>query len=167
MDFLFRALSEDFALRRFWFSVSRPDDRAIPSGRPSDHYSIRPDDVPYRLTPVRPSIIRPDDVHFRPDPPLCREGSIQLASIRTFQQHVQTPLGTRPVSDSFQVPIKERSFNRPDDVVYRPDARLRKARIAIQISPFGRLSVLVRTRVQLIWKLPIRLQPSVRLPLMV
>jgi hypothetical protein len=47
-DFLFRALSEDFALRRFRFPVSRPDNRAIPSGRPSDHCSIRPDNVPYR-----------------------------------------------------------------------------------------------------------------------
>jgi len=34
--------------RRFWFPVSRPDDRAIPSGRPSDQCSIHPDDVPYR-----------------------------------------------------------------------------------------------------------------------
>jgi hypothetical protein len=33
--------------RRFWFPVSRPDDRAIPSRRTSDPYSIRPDDVPY------------------------------------------------------------------------------------------------------------------------
>jgi hypothetical protein len=97
-------------------------------------------------TSVRPSIIRPDDVHFRPDPPLNRDVSIQLASIRTFQQHVRTPLGTRPVSDSFQVPIKERSSNRLDNVVSRQDARLRKARIAIQISPSGRLSVLVRKR---------------------
>jgi hypothetical protein len=111
-------------------------------------------------TPVKPSIIRPDDVHFRSDPPLCHEVSIQLASVRT-------PLGTGPISDSFQVPIKERSSNRPDDVVSRPNPPLRKARNAIQISPSGRLSVLVRTRVQLIWKLPIRLQPSGRLPLMV
>jgi hypothetical protein len=89
-------------------------------------------------TPIIPSIIRPDDVHFRPDPPLSREGSIQLASFRTFQQHVQTPIGTRPVSDTFQVPIKERSSNRPDNVVSCQDARLRKARIAIKISPSGR-----------------------------
>jgi hypothetical protein len=38
--------------------------------------------------------------------------------------------------------------------------RLLKARIAIQILPSGRQSALVRTRVQLIWKLPIQLQPS-------
>jgi hypothetical protein len=118
-------------------------------------------------TSVRPSIIHPDDVHFHPDPPLCREGSIQLPSVRTFLQHVWTPLSTRPVSDSFQVSIKERSINRPDDVVSRPDACLLKARIAIQISSSGRLSILVRTCMQLIWKLPIRLQSSGRLPLMV
>jgi hypothetical protein len=47
-------------------------------------------------------------------------------------------------------------------LVSRPGARLRKARITIQISPSGRLSVLVRTRMQLIWKLSIWLQPSGR-----
>jgi hypothetical protein len=111
-------------------------------------------------TLVRPSIIRPDDVHFYPDPPLCREISIQLASVWMSQQPVRTPLGTRPVSDSFQVSIKERSIN-------RPDVRLLKARIEIQISPSGRQSASVRTRVQLTWKLSIRLQSSGRLPLMV
>jgi hypothetical protein len=34
---------------------------------------------------------------------------------------------------SFQVPRKGRSINRSDDVVSRPNARLRKARIAVQI----------------------------------
>jgi hypothetical protein len=132
---------------------SRPDAHltTVPSVRTTCH-TVR--------TSVRPSIIRLDDVHLHPDPPLCREGSIQLASVRTFQQHVWTPPGTRPVSDTFQVLIKERSSNRPDDVVSHPDAPLRKARIAIQISPSGRLSVLVWMRVQLIWKLPIRLQLS-------
>jgi hypothetical protein len=118
-------------------------------------------------TPVRPSIICMDDVHFRPDLKLCREVSIQVASVQTSQQPIRTPLGTGPVSNSFQVPIKERSINRPDDGVSRPDARLLKARITIQISPSGRQSALVRTRVQLILKLPIQLQPSRRLPLMV
>jgi hypothetical protein len=142
--------------------------RALPSGPSTMSRRFYPAMTCHTIrTPVRPSIIRPDDVNFRPDPPLCREGSIQLASLLTFQQPVRTPLGTRPVSDSFKVPIKERSSNRPDDVVSRPDVRLLKARIAIQISPSGRLSVLVRTRVLLIWKLLIRLQPSGRLPHMV
>jgi hypothetical protein len=68
---------------------------------------------------------------------------------------------------SFQVPRKGRSINRPDDVVSRPDARLLKARIIIQILPSRRLTVLVRTCVHQRRKLPIRLQPSRRLLLMV
>jgi hypothetical protein len=139
---------------------SRPDAHltTVPSVRTTCH-TVQ--------TPVKPSIICPDDMHFCLDLPLCREGSIQLASVQTFQQHVRTPLDTLPVSDSFQVPIKERSFDRPDDVVSRPDVRLRKARIVIQIYQSGGLLVLVRPRVQLIWKLPIRLQPFGRLPLIV
>jgi hypothetical protein len=91
----------------------------------------------------------------------------QLASVRKSQQPIRTPISTRTVSDSFQVPIKGRSINRPDDVVSRPDARLLKARIAIQISPSGRQSALVRTRARQLRKLPIRLQPFGRLPLLV
>jgi len=47
---LFRRVSEDSACKseNLLFLVSRPDDRAIQSGRPSVHCSIRPDDVPYR-----------------------------------------------------------------------------------------------------------------------
>jgi len=46
---LFRRISEDFVykLENLRFPVSRPDDRAILSGCPSDHCSIRPNDVPY------------------------------------------------------------------------------------------------------------------------
>jgi hypothetical protein len=68
---------------------------------------------------------------------------------------------------SFQFPRKGRSINRSNDVVSRPDARLLKASIAIQISPSGSLTAMVRTRVHQRRKLPIRLQPSGRLPLMV
>jgi hypothetical protein len=85
-------------------------------------------------------------VHFRPDHPLCREGSVQLASVQMSKQPVLTPLCTRTVSDSFQVPIKGRSINRPEDVVSRSDTRLHKAGIAIQIHPSGRQTALVRTR---------------------
>jgi hypothetical protein len=49
----------------------------------------------------------------------------------------------------------------------RPDALIHKARIAIQISPSGRQSALVLTRVLQLKKLPNRLQPSGRLPIMV
>jgi hypothetical protein len=47
-----------------------------------------------------------------------------------------------------------------------PDALLLKARISIQIQPFGRQSAVIRTRVHLMWKLRIQLQPSGRLPIM-
>jgi hypothetical protein len=54
-------------------------------------------------------------------------------------------------TDSFQVPRKGRSINRPDDVVYCPDAYLRKARIAVQNKPSGNLTAVVRTLVHRIW----------------
>jgi hypothetical protein len=128
-----------------------------PSGR-----RVHPD-----RTPDRPASSVRTTYLFHSDPTLYREASIQLASVRTSQQPVWTPISTRTVSDSFQVPIKGRSINRPVDVVSCLDARLLKARIAIQISWSGRQSALVRTCVQLRRKLPIRLQPSGRLPLMV
>jgi hypothetical protein len=54
-------------------------------------------------------------------------------------------------TDSFQVPRKGRSINRPDDVVYRPDAYLRKARITVQNEPSRHLTAVVRTLVHRIW----------------
>jgi hypothetical protein len=131
----------------FRFPVSRPDEvsscpdvplSTVPSVRTT--CSSRPD---ARQT----SIIRPDDVSFSVHTLHCIEKLLfQLVSVRTSQQPVRTPISTRTVSDSFQVPIKGRLINLPDDVVSRPDARLLKARIAIQISPSGRQSALVRTR---------------------
>jgi hypothetical protein len=47
-------------------------------------------------------------------------------------------------TDSFQVPRKGRSIN-------RPDAYLRKARIAVQNEPSGHLTAVVRTLVHRIW----------------
>jgi hypothetical protein len=139
-----------------------------PSGRLSVHYSIRLDNVSFRPDSRQICIIRPNDVFLPSGHIHCIEKLLfQLASVWKFQQHVRTPLGSQTVSDSFQVPRKGRSINRPDDVVSRLDACLLKARIAIQISPSGRLTALVRTRMQCIWKLPIRLQPSEHLPLMV
>jgi hypothetical protein len=54
-------------------------------------------------------------------------------------------------TDSFQVPRKGRSINRPDDVVYRPNAYLRKARIVVQNEPSGHLTAVVWTLVHRIW----------------
>jgi hypothetical protein len=91
----------------------------------------------------------------------------QFASVQTSQQPVRTSISDRSASDSFQVQNKGRLIHRPDDVISRPDALINKARIAIQIQPSGRQSALVRTRAHLLRKLPIRLQPSRRLPFMV
>jgi hypothetical protein len=111
-----------------------------PSGRPSVHCSIRPDDVSSRLDG-------------------WNSGRFSSTS------------GRLSVLDqfliSFQVPKKGRSINRSDDVVSRSDTRLLKARIVFQISPSGRLTAVVRTRVHQRRKLSIRLQPSGRLPIMV
>jgi hypothetical protein len=70
-------------------SIIRPDDMIIPSGR----YTVS--------RRVYLACIRPDVSAARPDAILYREGSIRLAFIRTFQQHVRTPLSTRSVFDFF------------------------------------------------------------------
>jgi hypothetical protein len=85
---IFKRLCTANKIEDFRFLVSRPDEV---SSRPDAHLSS----VPSVLTTCS----------FCPDTSLCQEGSIRFASVRTFQQHVRTPLGTRPVSDSFQVLI--------------------------------------------------------------
>jgi len=149
--------------RRFQFPCQPSGRRVFPSGRPSVHCSIRPDDV---FIPTG----RQTDQHHPSGQRIFSVRTLhcikkllfQLASVRTSQQPVRTsqqpvrtPLSTRTVSDSFQVPIKGRSINRPDDVVSCPDAGLLKARIAIQMSPSGRQSALVWTRTHQLRKLPI------------
>jgi hypothetical protein len=82
---LFRIISKDsvYKSENLRFPVSRPDDRAMPSGRLSDHCSIRLDDVPYRPDASQtkhhpsgpstvsrsfyPACIRPDNSAARPD----------------------------------------------------------------------------------------------------
>jgi hypothetical protein len=54
-------------------------------------------------------------------------------------------------SDSFKVSRKGRSINRLEDVVSRPEAYLRKARIVVQNEPTGHLTAMVRTLVHRIW----------------
>jgi len=90
-----------FRVRRFSVPYQPSGRSSHPVRTPICHFSLRPDEVPYRRTLDRPSIIRLDDVSLRPDPPLCREGSIQLAYVWMFQQYVRTPLSTRSVSDFF------------------------------------------------------------------
>jgi cell division FtsZ-interacting protein ZapD len=66
----------------------------------------------------------------------------QLASVRTSQQPVRTSISDRSASDSYQVQYMGR-------LTHRLDAIINKARIEIQISPSGRQSALVRTRMQI------------------
>jgi hypothetical protein len=115
-------------------------------------------------TPDRPSIIRPDDVYFRPDPSLYQEASV-LACI--------CPGDSAARPDALQYSIKLPILSK---IIYgKIAATVRMTWISIrtrfslrQESQFKRRSVsMVRTRVQQIWKLRIRLQPSGRLPFMV
>jgi hypothetical protein len=128
--------SEDFQ-----FPVNRPDD--LPSS-PDAHLSIVPAiRTTYHTvrTPNRPSIIRPDDMDFHPDHPLYREASVP-ACIRPDVSAARPKDVRWSISFifSFQVQIREDWCNRQDDVDFRPDALIHKARIAIQIQPSGRQS---------------------------
>jgi hypothetical protein len=119
--------------------VSRPDDRAILSGRLL--FLIHP--FGRRAIPSgrrQSSIIRPDDV-FIPSGPFTVWKSI-YASLHPFGRFSSPPgrfSSTSELhsvlerfSDSFQFSRKGRSFNRLDDVVSRPDVCLCKARIVVQ-----------------------------------
>jgi hypothetical protein len=119
-------------------------------------------------TPDRPSIIRPEDVHFPSGPLLYREATVPALHL---SGRLNSPSGRLSVIDQLQIlskfNLREDCFNCPDDMDSRPDALIHKARIAIQISPSGRQSALVRTVVLQLRKLPIQLQPSGWLPIMV
>jgi hypothetical protein len=75
----------------------------------------------------------------------------QLAPSRRFSSTSGRLSVLERFTDSFQVPRKGRLINRPDDVVYRLDVYLRKARIAVQNEPSRHLTVVVRTLVHRIW----------------
>jgi hypothetical protein len=132
--------------QRFRFPVSRPDDRAIPSGRPSVHCSTRPDDVSYR----------PDTRHTKHHPSRRHTFSVRTSTVsRSYcfslypSGRLNNPSGRLSVIDQIRIlskfNLREDCFNRPDEVDSRPNALIHKARIAIQISPSGRQSALVRT----------------------
>jgi hypothetical protein len=150
------------------FPISRPDDRTIPSGHRSVHYSIRPDNVPYRLDPRQTKHHPSGQRDF-----LSRRTTVSksFCSSLHLSGRLSSPSGRLSVIDQLQIlskfNLREDCFNRPDDVDSRLDALIHKARIAIQISPSGRQSALVRTCVHQLRKLPIQLQPSGRLPIMV
>jgi hypothetical protein len=117
---------QSLQVEEFKFPVSLPDDRTIPSGRPSVHCSIRPDDVSSRPDARQTSIIRPDEVFISSGPhTVSRSFCASLHPSGSFS----ITSGRLPVLDqfliSFQVPRKGRSIN-------RLDACLRKARIVVQ-----------------------------------
>jgi hypothetical protein len=79
------------------FPVSRPDDV---SSRPDAHLSTAPSVWtmchPVR-TPDNPASSVRTTCFFRPDTSLYREVSVPACSVRTFQQHVRTPISSRTV----------------------------------------------------------------------
>jgi hypothetical protein len=101
----------------------------------------------------------------------------QLASVRTFQQHVRTPLSVRSAMDFFPrhrygkiattvrtmwIPVRTRSSirqvmhsksRRPDVSVHGPDAHASYMEIAYIRSTVRKTDPMVRTRQALLWKL--------------
>jgi hypothetical protein len=100
--------------------------RDIPSGRP-----------------IVQSIIRPDDENFPSEPPSVSRifELLQLASVRTFQQHIRTTLSVRPAMGfPSKIQIWEDRCNRPNNVDYHPDELIHKASIAFKIQTSGHQS---------------------------
>jgi hypothetical protein len=156
---LFRVMSKDSVrFSRHKFSESLPAVRTIvPS---------RPDDMPYRPDQSDQASSVQKTCIFRPDLYCIEKLLFQPISASAARPDAsQWSINFKFFPSKFR--IREDWYTRPDDVVSRMDAFIYKARIAIQISPSGRQSALVRMLVQLIWKLSIRLQPSGRLPFMV
>jgi hypothetical protein len=157
-----------FQDRRFQSPCQPSGRRVIPSGRPSVHCSIRSDGVSHR----------PDDSTDQAS--TVRTTCILVWTFIVSRSHctslhpsgrLSSPSWRLSVIEQLQIlskfNLREDCFNRSDDVDSRPDTLIHKARIAIQISPSERQSALVRTRIQQLRKLPIRLQPFGRLPIMV
>jgi hypothetical protein len=87
------------------FPVSRPDDRAIPSGRLSDHCSIRLDDVPYH----------PDASQTKHNLSGQRAFSVRTSTVlRSYcsslypSGRISSPSGRLSVIDQLQIPSKFR-----------------------------------------------------------
>jgi hypothetical protein len=138
-------------VRRFPVPCQPSGRRVILSGRSSVHYSIRPDDVPYRpdarQTKHHPSGRRVS----RSDPSLCRE---------VFVPSCIRPDDSTAHPDAFQYSTYFRFFPSPNmGRLLQPSERCG--------IPSGRQSALVQTCVQQIRKLLIQLQPSGCLLLMV
>jgi len=85
-----------------------------------------------------PSIIRLNDKNFPSEPSFGSRTFelFQLASVRTFKQHVRTPFSVWQVERFLsKTQIWEDSDTCPDDVCSRPDAILDKASRAKEVQP--------------------------------
>jgi hypothetical protein len=134
------------------FPVSRPDDV---SSRPDAHLST----VPSIRTTCHS--VRTSDKQASPVRTTCFFCPDTYIVSRSFCANLLRPNVLVSRLDAYQfwngslilskVSRKGRSINRPEDVVSRPDAYLRKARIAVQNEPSGHLTAVVRTLVHRIW----------------
>jgi hypothetical protein len=98
--------------------------------------------IPFERPTVQ-SIIRPDDENFPSEPSSVSRSVelLQLASVRTFQQHVRTTLSVQQASGFLsKTQLWEVCCNRPDDVDSRPDALIHKASIDFKIQTSERQS---------------------------
>jgi len=112
-----------------------------------------------------PSIIRPNDENFPSEPSSVSRSFklFQLASVRTSQQHVRTPLSIQSAMGFLsKTQIWEDSYNRPNDVDSRPDALIHKASRAFKNPDVRTLVFMVRTLKLHKWKLRASDQPSGR-----
>jgi len=96
--------------------------------------------VPYHLV-ARQTKHHPSGRRVFPSGPftVSRSFCSSFHPYRRLSSPFRRPSVFDQASDSFQIYIWEDCCNRPDDVDFRPDALLLKARIAIQIQPCGRL----------------------------
>jgi hypothetical protein len=129
MDFAIQSASKRFCT----VYKSKKSDPLQPSGR-RDIQSKRP---------TVQSIIRPDDENFPSGPSSVSRSFelLQLALVRTFQQHVRMTLSVWPAMRfPSKTQIWEDRCNYPDDVDSCPDALIHKASIAFKIQTSGRQS---------------------------
>jgi hypothetical protein len=99
-------------------------------------------DILFGRSTVQASSVRTTRT-FHLDLPLCRKASncSKVASIRTSQQYVRMSFSVRPAMEFLsKTQIWEDSYNRLDDVCFRPNALLHKASRAFNVQPSGRQS---------------------------
>jgi len=128
--------SAQFASHKIRFPVRYPDDV-------SDRLDAHLSKVPAVRTTCH-TVRTPICLKHHPSGPSPVSRSfklIQLASVQTFQQHIQMTLSVRQASGFLsKAQLWEDRCNRPDDVDFRSDALIHKASIAIQIQTSGRRS---------------------------